>query len=142
MTQTAPYPAELADLVAKTTYRPGWKVSLGDILRDPPSTHAGEGRGLTLEIVTDTINSYPPHQRMQVHHFFIVPAATYTREAWQRWLFDQFVAVELHECMEFFTVDDEKPFAPVHAPGANPYTVTQLATDLDRRTSFRGQVNG
>lgn len=28
----------------------------------------------------------------------------------------------------------------VYRPGWNPYLVTELATDLDRRTSFRGEV--
>jgi hypothetical protein len=142
MTQVAPWPTELADLVQKTTYRPGWRVLLADdLVRDPADTHGAEGRGLTLIITTNTINSYPPHERLAVNHFFIVPAATYNREAWQRWLFDQFAAVELHEAMEFFTVDGVKPFAPNHGPGCSPYTVTQLATDEQRRTSFRGEVS-
>jgi hypothetical protein len=140
-TQTAPYPLELADLVAGCTYRPGWAVYLRDEIRDPADTHTGETRGLTLTIITNTINSYPPHDPMRVRHLFAVPAATYNRASWLRWLFEQFAAVELHECMEFFTVDGEKPLAPNHGPGWDPYLVTQLTTDLDRRTSFRGEVN-
>jgi hypothetical protein len=58
-----------------------------------------------------------------------------------RWLFEAFVSVEQHEAMEFFTVAGEKPFAPNHAPGWNPYIVTQLTTELDRRTNFRGDLN-
>jgi hypothetical protein len=78
---------------------------------------------------------------MRVRHMFPVPPATYNRASWLRWLFECFSKVELHECMEFFTIDGEKPFAPNHGPGWDPYLVTQLATDLDRRTSFRGEVS-
>lgn len=139
--QMAPFPEELAELVAACEYRPGWIVYLRDEIRDPASTHGVEARGLTLSIVTDTINSYPPHQRIRVRHLFPVPAATYNRASWARWLFECFSKVELHECMEFFTIDGEKPFAPNHGPGWDPYLVTQLTTDLARRTSFRGEVD-
>lgn len=140
-TQQAPFPDELTTLVDHCDYRRGWTVRLRDIVRDPPTTHAGEGRGLTLVITTDTVNSYPPHEPLRVNHYFIVPAATWNRASWMRWLFERFHDVELHECMEFFTIDGEKPFAPNHGPGFDPYTVTQLTTDLDRRTSFTGEVD-
>jgi hypothetical protein len=140
-TQTAPFPTELDELVQRTTYRPGWVVYLADEVRDPADTHSGESRGLTLSIITSTINSYPPHDPLRVRHLFAVPAATYNRASWQRWLFECFAQVELHECMEFFTVGAEKPFAPNHGPGWNPYLVTQFASELDRRTSFRGEIN-
>lgn len=134
-TNEAPYPHELEELVNATTYRRGWEVTLRAMDR-------GQGsRGLTVSIVTDTVNSYPPHQRMRVQHLFPVPPAAYNRQSWQRWLFERFVEVELHECMEFFTVDGEKPYAPNHGPGFDPYVVRELTTDLDRRTSFRGEVN-
>jgi len=34
-----------------------------------------------------------------------------------------------------------RPYAPAHGPGNDPYMVLQHGTDLDRRTSFTGQVN-
>lgn len=139
-TQYAPYPMELMDLVAGCDYRPGWLVLLRDEVRDPADTHSGESRGLTLSITTNTINSYPPHDPIRVRHLFVVPAATYNRESWQRWLFDCFCKVELHEAAEFFTIDGAKPYAPNHGPGWDPYLVTTVATDTDRRTSFRGVV--
>lgn len=140
MRQVAPDPTILHDLVDRCHYRPGWHGRLEDIIRDPADTHGHEAGGLTLTITTNTINSYPPHNRIAVNHYFIVPAATYDERAWRRWLFDQFCKVEVHEAMEFFEVDGEKPFRPVHAPGADPYTVTEVASDIDRRTSFRGEV--
>lgn len=51
MTQTAPYPQVLADLVKRLRYRAhlGWKVWLDDdCQRDKPGRHTGESRGLTL----------------------------------------------------------------------------------------------
>lgn len=133
--QVAPYPDDLADLVDRCRYRAGWTVRLHDFDR-------GQGsEGLTLVITTDTVNSYPPHDRMRVNHLFPVPPAAYNRQSWQRWLFDQFMLVEDHECMEFFEVDGEKPYAPNHGPGHDPYTVRELTTDLDRRTSFRGELD-
>lgn len=140
-TQTAPFPHELAELVEACIYRAGWLVYLADEVRDPASTHGAETRGLTLSIVTNTVNSYPPHQPMRVRHLFAVPAATYNRDSWLRWLFERFCDVEKHEAMEFFTIDGDKPYAPNHGPGWDPYLVTQLTTDLDRRTSFRGEIN-
>jgi hypothetical protein len=135
MTQKAPFPFELAELVRQCTYRPFWRVDLSQNDRGQGSV------GLTLTITTDTVNSYDHDQPMAVRHLFIVPAAAYDRRSWRRWLFECFHQVELHECMEFFTIDGEKPYAPSHGPGNDPYMVREVGTDLDVRTSFRGEVN-
>lgn len=34
-----------------------------------------------------------------------------------------------------------RPYAPLHGPGNDPYLIAELATDEDRRTSFRGDLN-
>lgn len=137
MTQTAPYPHALAKLVEACTYRYRWNVSLYGNGFD-----RGQGSvGLTLSIVTDTVNSYDHDQPMRVNHIFVVPAAAYDERSWRRWLFERFVDVETHEAMEFFTIGTDKPFAPSHGPGNDPYLVREVGTDLDRRTSFRGEVN-
>ena len=134
MYQTAPYPEVLAELVEQLEYRHDWSFSLESIDR-------GQGsEGLTLSIVVTTVNSYPPHHPMRVRHLMPVPPAAYSRASWQRWLFDQIVLVERHEAMEFFTINGHKPFAPNHGPGEDPYSVRELTTDEDRRTSFRGDV--
>lgn len=134
MTQQAPYPHELADLVKKVSYRPGWRCWLHDIDRGQESV------GLTLTILVETVNSYPPHNPLRVQHLFIVPAASYDRQSWQRWLLEQFLLVERHEACEFFTIDGEKPYAPHHGPGEDPYIIFDHGTDEQRRTSFRGEV--
>lgn len=142
MWQEAPFPDELADLVERTDYRPGWQLSLvRDLDRDKADGRV-VGRGLTLVITTKGYDSYNPDrgETYRVNHYFIVPAATYNRRSWQRWLFDQLVLVETHEAMEFFRVDGERPYAPHHGPGESPYVVHQHGTDLDVRTRYTGEV--
>jgi hypothetical protein len=92
-------------------------------------------------ITTLTEDAYCPeglHRR--VHHYFPVPAATYDLRSWRRWLLDCFIKVETHEACEFFQIGGERPFAPNHGPGRDPYTIFEYSTDADRRTSFRGDV--
>lgn len=137
MTQAAPFPSELAALVDGLHYRPGWQFILDHLDR-------GQGsEGLTLDIITKGYNSYHPEhgETYRVHHYMPVPPAAYNRQSWQRWLFEQCLLVERHEACEFFAIDGERPYAPNHGPGWDPYIVTDLTTDLDRRTSFRGEVN-
>jgi hypothetical protein len=146
MKQYAPWPTELQDLVEKCTYRPQWSVSLEIIDRDyadPADMKHPIGGGLTLIIATRGYDSYHPENGpvYGVNHYFIVPAATYSRAAWQRWLFEQFAKVELHETMEFFTIDGVKVFAPNHAPGEDPYVVHEPTTEDLRNTNFRGMLN-
>ncbi len=149
--QIFPTPTELFDLVSKLSYRPGWKFSLKDIDRGQESI------GLTFIITTLGYNSYHPEQgeTYRVHHYMPVPPASYNRQSWQRWLFEQCLLVERHEACEFFSfvvegdfilrdgthIDQcvEKPYAPNHAPGWDPYIVTELTTDRDRNTSFTGE---
>lgn len=145
MQQTAPFPQALADLVARVSYRPGWRFHLGDVDRDEDSEGKVVGRGLTLTITTLGRNSYRVEdgETYRVNHFFIVPAATYDERAWRRWLFDRLVDVETHECMEFFKIDGRRPYAPSHGPGNNPYTVRERQTEQDAHTMFdRTQTKG
>jgi hypothetical protein len=135
MRQEAPDPEALFDLVDHCALYPGWKVSLKDMDR-------GQGSiGLTLDITTNTVNSYHPERMVNVHHLFIVPAAAYDFRSWRRWLFERFHDVLFHEAMEIFTINGDKPYAPSHGPGNDPYLLREVGTDLDRRTSFRGAVN-
>ena len=106
--QHAPYPVELALLVSRCQYRPGWQVALHTDL------DRGQGsQGLTLIITTLGLDSYHPDhgETYRVNHYFPVPPASYNSQSWLRWLFEQFLLVEQHECMEFFalTSDDAEP---------------------------------
>lgn len=100
------------------------------------------GHGTTLVITTKGFDAYHPDRgtNYRVHHYFIVPAATYNRDAWRRWLFEQFAKVELHETMENFVIDGKRPFAPLHGPGCDPYVVHEYATDEQKRTRFTGEL--
>lgn len=143
MTQTAPYPVELGELVESLKYhQQGWEFSLGHADRDT-DLKTGEviGAGLTLSIRITCDDAYHEGRLRSVVHYFVVPAATYDRRSWRRWLFERIRDVHTHEAMENFEVDGERPFAPSHGPGNDPYMVRELGTELDRRTSFRGEVN-
>jgi hypothetical protein len=134
MQQTCPYPQVLDDLVSRLTYRPGWQVRLEDLDRGQGST------GLTLIITTVGYDSYHPDrgQTYRVQHFMPVPPAAYDERSWRRWLLDQFLLVERHEACEFFTIDGEKPYAPHHGPGNDPYIVFDHGTADDVATSYLG----
>lgn len=140
MTQRADHPHLLESLVRLVRYKRGWNFSLSDVDRGQSSV------GLTLVITVATTNSYSPHAPIVVNHYFIVPAAAYNLRSWTRWLFEQILLVERHEAMEFFTLaltdqDETKPYAPHHGPGEDPYTVYEHGSDVDVRTSFKGELN-
>jgi hypothetical protein len=141
MHQVAPYPQVLAGLVADLAYRRnlGWDVRLEDDLqRDKPGRHSGEARGMTLVVTRCGPDTYNPDTTIAVNHYFPVPAATYNRQSWQRWLFDRLGDVDTHERCEDFAVAGHRPYAPNHSPGWDPYLVTELSSAADRETDFRG----
>lgn len=154
MRQVAPYPDDLAALVRDLRYRRhmGWRVWLDDdCQRDKPGRHTGESRGLTLIVQRCGPDTYHPDRVMAVNHYFSVPAATYNRQSWLRWLFDRLGDVDTHERMEDFAFEEDssmagrdgltRPLAPCHGPGWDPYVITVERTETDRRTSFRGELN-
>lgn len=150
MSQYAPFPEALDELVKQTVYKPGWQFKLREIQRDDPDTHGMAAGGLTLDIISCTYNSYRDYGPVRgraaaapdyfVHHYKIVPAATFNKAAWQRWILDCCIEIETHEACEFLRFGEDRPFAPTHGPGDNPYTIKELASDEQRRTSFKGVV--
>jgi hypothetical protein len=156
-------PYELAELVSACTYRAheGWSVELkDDHPRDKDDEGKVVGRGMTLVITTEGYDSYHPERGRTygVYHYFIVPAATYNRQAWQRWLFEQFVKVEVHEAAEHFVIrhtgpfvladgsevdyHDERPFAPTHGKGDDPYVVHEYASQSQKHTRYFDRASG
>jgi len=140
MAQEAPWPEILEELIDRLYYKPGWMFRLDEADR-------GQGsRGLTLIIKITGPDSYHPERSISVNHYMLVPPASYDRRSWCWWLFQQIMLVEQHEAMEFFRIGrdgwigQERPYAPAHGPGNDPYLILQHGTDLDRRTSFTGQV--
>lgn len=133
--QSADYPVILDELVCDLTYKPGWRFSL---------EHRERGQncaGLTFCILITTEDAYHPENIRSVIHYFIVPAAAYDEQSWRRWMLDRVLDVETHEACEFFQVKGERPYAPNHGPGRDPYIIFEYATDEQRRTSFRGEVS-
>jgi hypothetical protein len=134
MRQTAAFPTLLADLVKRISYKGGWTFELVDMDRGQGSA------GLTLNIVIATPDSYDPEGRIRrVAHYVIVPAAAYDERAWIRWLLDQCLLVEQHECCEFFKIDGKRPFSPNHGPGRNPYSILEKGTLEDAATMYTGE---
>ena len=135
MSQIAPRPEALYSLIKRLTFKPGWTFHLRDMER-------GQGsEGLTLVITVAGPNSYEPQTQIHVNHYMIVPAAAYDERAWRRWLFDQCILVETHEAMEFFKIDESRPFAPNHGDGRDPYTVHERGTENDAYMLTSGQKN-
>lgn len=134
--QNAEYPHVLDELVKKLKYRPGWRFRLGYVDR-------GQGsEGLTLSIFTLGYDSYHPEkgENYSVVHYMPVPPANYNRQSWQRWLLEQCLLVERHECCEFFVIDGKRPYAPHHGPGNDPYIIFERGTDEEARTRYTGEV--
>lgn len=147
--QYAPYPNELEAIVTQLRYRPGWRFGLSNIERDPADSHGAAAGGLTFIVTTKGYDSYhiDRGEGYRVAHYFPVPAATYNAESWLRWLLDCILKVEQHECCEFFALASvshpdelERPFAPTHGPGDDPYVIHEYASDQQRRTRFTGEV--
>lgn len=135
MRQVAPYPYELGDLIEGFKHRPNWTFTLEDLDRGQGSA------GLTFIVHITEPDSYDHSKMRSVVHYFPVPPAAYDRRSWQRWLLDRCMEVSRHEDCEHFTIYGEKPYAPSHGPGNDPYMIREVGTDEDRRTSFRGELN-
>lgn len=136
MYQEAAFPTPLTQLVAGLAYKANWHFEV-------KVTDRGQGsHGLTLCILITTPDSYHPEELRRVMHYMPVPPAAFDRRSWRRWLFDQILLVERHEACEFFQVNGERPYAPHHGPGNDPYIVFDHGTDEDVRTSYLGEVKG
>jgi len=133
MQQTAPDPAALRELVQLVRYK-GYIFCLEDCL------DRGQGSvGMTLVIQVAAPDSRDADGRIiYVNHYMIVPAAAYDRRSWQRWIFEQILLVERHEAAEFFCVGDDRPYAPSHGPGNDPYVIRDVGTREDQLTDQRG----
>lgn len=123
--QVGPDVSVLADLVRGLSYKPGWSFKLEEISRRWGS------EGLTLSIGATVPNSLNPTEGTSVLHLMPVPPSAWDRESWTRWLFDQILLVERHEAMEFFQIDDMRPYFPEHGEGCNFYTIAETKTQED-----------
>lgn len=115
---------------AATTDRLLWLVERIYRGSDPASTLA----------VEEIRNAKIEHDRFTVRHFRPVPTATFNEKTWRRWLFEQCLAVENHELGEWFRDGAERPFAPLHGPGEDPYTVHEFRPEADALTTQDGSL--
>jgi hypothetical protein len=119
----------LTDLVSRTRCKPGWRFCLLE-----------ENGALRLVITVSGPNAANTTEMITISHFFPVPLASYNEKTWRRWMFERCRGVENHELGEWFKVDGEQPFGPMHAPGEDPYTIHEFRDDLDRRIVQDGSV--
>ena len=114
-------PEHLPELVKQVQYKPNWLFYLERHVEDD-----GSG-GLTLNIVSDTANSFDFGSPIRVQHSFLVPPASYNRDVWAAWIFDRVRDVETHEAGEFFRIAGVREFAPHHGNGEDPYRVWHVS---------------
>lgn len=133
MRQQAPDPTILEALVAKLKYKPRWHFELRDTDRGQDSV------GLTLAILIKEPDTYNPEDLISVVHYMPVPPAAFNETSWRRWLLEQILLVERHEACEFFQIDGERPYAPNHAPGNDPYIIFDQGTREGAETTFKGE---
>lgn len=121
----------LAQIVAQVKCKPGWAFRLED-----------EDGDLRLAIRVEGYDSaYPDDLDARViDHYYPVPTATYNEKTWRRWVFERCRGVENHELGEWFRIGSEWPFAPLHGPGEDPYTVHEYRPAVDALTTQDGSI--
>ena len=112
----------LRKVVAGAQCKPGWKFAL----------IVEEDGALRLRITdTECADAFDPSTPRPLNHFFPVPTATFNEKSWRRWVFEQCRRLENHELGEWLRWGDERPFAPLHGPGEDPYTVHEFRDEAD-----------
>lgn len=121
----------LAKIVAEVQCKPGWSFRL-----------VREDGALRLVVRVDGYDSAQPDnlRPFVVDHFFPVPTATYNERSWRRWVFEMCRRVENHELGEWFRIGAARPFAPLHGPGEDPYTVHEFREVADALTTQDGSM--
>lgn len=125
---------ELLDkIVQETKCKPGWSFRLVD-----------EDGAKRLFIRIDSVNNYDHSQKFVVNHVHPVPVATYNEKSWRRWILEQCIRTMHHELGESlrFGPDEVRPFAPMHGPGEDPYTVHEIRSEVDALTTQDGSLRG
>lgn len=123
----------LERLVDEVECKPDWTFQLSD----------GEdgSKVLVIHILGDHDN-YDPSKPFSPGHCHPVPVTTYNEKAWRRWIFEQCIRTMTHEIGESLRFGSEqlRPFAPMHGPGEDPYTVHEWRPESDALTTQNGSL--
>lgn len=120
----------LRKCATEASYKPGYRFDIID-----------EDGALRLRITDfECINAYAPGKSFPLSHYHPVPVATYNEKTWKRWIYEQCRRVENHEIGEWLRWGDERPFAPMHGPGEDPYTVHEIRLESDALTTQDGSL--
>ena len=121
----------LERIVSETKCKPGWSFRLHD-----------EEGAKRLVIRIAGVHNYDHSMPFTVDHYHPVPITTYNEKSWRRWIFEQCIRTMNHELGESlrFGPDEIRPFAPMHGPGEDPYTVHELRPEIDALTTQGGSV--
>ena len=121
----------LESIVEQTKCKPGWTFFLH-----------GPDDAKVLVIQIDGVNNYDHSKRFVVNHCHPVPVATYNEKTWRRWIFEQCRRTMNHELGESlrFGEAELRPFAPMHGPGEDPYTVHEIRPESDALTTQDGSL--
>lgn len=125
--------ALLADVVAGARCMPGWSFRL--------KNEEGDLRMvIRVQGYDSAFTSQVKLQPYTVDHYFPVPAATYNERTWRRWVFEMCRRVMNHEIGEWMRWGNDRPFAPMHGPGEDPYTVHEIRPVTDALTTQSGAM--
>ena len=121
----------LENIVKETKCKPGWSFRLVD-----------EDGAKRLVIRINGVNNYDHSEPYTVDHYHPVPITTYNEKSWRRWIFEQCLRTMNHEIGESlrFGTDELRPFAPMHGPGCDPYSVHEVCSIEEALTTQDGSL--
>lgn len=121
----------LCKVVREARCKPGWSFRMHD-----------EDGALRLVITLSGVDNYDHSRPYTVAHYHPVPITTYNEKSWRRWVFEQCIRTMNHEIGESlrFGPDEVRPFAPMHGPGEDPYTVHEIRSETDALTIQDGSL--
>jgi hypothetical protein len=146
---TGPWPGELEDLCSRLRYYRGWAAEI----RDRKDHDDGLTTGPRLIISVESVDAYHPDEPRSTEFHFPIPACTFNRASWQRWLRDRLDDVHHHENGEalgfvYERTDTqgnpvtviERPFAPLHADGEDPHRLYEVGIPYEALREAQGYL--
>lgn len=119
----------LRKVVSEAKCKPGWVFYIAE-----------EEGALRLVIQIAGVDNYDHSKPFTVNHFHPVPQTTWHEGAWRRWVRDQCMRTMTHEIGEALNFAGVRPFAPMHGPGEDPYTVHEIRPERDALTTQDGSL--